>query len=104
MVSSRWKYVLVKQQASTKNERKSMKATNTTNIIVTRKSFLLAGLLLAVITMVGCGHGSTDENPPASTNSANGQPMPGTTVSNNAATPPAVANPGNTNNPGATNQ
>ncbi len=74
-----------------------MNAANTTNIIVTRKSLFLAGLLLAAITLAGCGHGSTGENPPASTNSAGEQPMPGTTVSNNAATPPAVSNPGNTN-------
>jgi predicted small lipoprotein YifL len=62
-----------------------------------------AMLTLAVAALAGCGRSSTDENPPASTNSSGGQPMPGAAVSNNVVTPPAVPNPGSTNNPGATN-
>ena len=60
-------------------------------------------LTLAVTALAGCGRSSSDENPPAATNSAGGQPMPGAAVSNNIVTPPAVPNPGNTNSPGATN-
>jgi predicted small lipoprotein YifL len=63
-----------------------------------------AMLTLAVAALAGCGRNSTDENPPASTNSAGGQPMPGATVSNNVVTPPSVPNPGNTNSSSATNQ
>ena len=63
-----------------------------------------ATLTLAVAILAGCGRNSTEENLPASTNSAGGQPLPGATVSNNVVTPPAVPNPGNTNNPSATNQ
>jgi hypothetical protein len=69
------------------------------------RTLFLTMIGLASIALCGCGNNnSTDQNPPASTNSAGGQPMPGAGVSNNAATPPAVTNPGNTNNPSATNQ
>lgn len=61
-------------------------------------------LTLAVAILAGCDRNTTEENPPAATNSAGGQPMPGATVSNNVVTPPAVPNPGTTNNPSATNQ
>jgi len=71
-----------------------------------KTKILLLPIMMAVgvAALAGCGHNSTDENPPASTNSAGGQPMPGATVSNNVVTPPAVPNPGNPNNPSATNQ
>ncbi|MDD5141578.1 MAG: hypothetical protein PHY43_15115 [Verrucomicrobiales bacterium] len=65
------------------------------------KIILLAGLALAALTFVGCGHQSED-NAPASTNSAGDQPMPGASVSNNAITPPGAAW-NNTNNPALTN-
>jgi predicted small lipoprotein YifL len=61
-------------------------------------------LALAMAALAGCARQSEENSPPAATNSAGGQPMPGATVSNNAATPPAVTNPGNTNYPSATNQ
>src|SRR5260221_12913273 len=62
-----------------------------------------AMLTLAVAALAGCGRNSSDENPPASTNSAGGQPMPGPAVSTNAVTPPGAPNPGHTHHPPATN-
>jgi len=68
---------------------------------------------LAILTLAGCGH-HAEENSPASTNSLGEQPMPGATVSNNAAASPAVTwittnnpvftNSSDTNIPAATNQ
>jgi uncharacterized lipoprotein YbaY len=71
-----------------------------------KKIIMLAGLALAAMALVGCGHHSEDNNNPAPTNSADNQPMPGAAASNNVnntAVPPGVAW-NNTNNPAPTNQ
>ena len=61
------------------------------------KNFSLAMMALAATALVGCG-GNSEDNMPAATNSASGQPMPGGAASNNVSTPPA-ANGNDTNNP-----
>ena len=77
-----------------------MNAANTTNLIAIKRILLLAGLFMAAMALVGCGHNATDENPPASTNSMSDQQTPGSTITNN----PAVTNVIATNSPAGTNQ
>jgi hypothetical protein len=63
----------------------------------------LTMMALAVTALVGCGNPS-QENAPASTNSASDQSTPGAAASNNVVTQPGVPNMTNTNNPAGTNQ
>jgi len=57
--------------------------------------------VLAVMALAGCERHS-EYNPPATTNTAVDQPMPGASVSNNVVIPPAP-NPGEPNSPATTN-
>ena len=73
--------------------------------------FPLTMMALAMVISAGCEH-QAENNPPALTNSAGDQPMPGVTASNDV-TPPSMMEsnaapvlthwPG-TNNPSGTNQ